>query len=146
VQRIVDGALREHGLHLVLEAGDIDLTDLERHYDARGGRFEILEAPGGEPLGVVGWRLAGGGVCELKKLYLASAARGRGLGRLALDRAIAAARACGCRCIVLETAAVLERANRLYRAAGFVPVCGADAGPFAALTEQCDLAYRLELT
>jgi GNAT superfamily N-acetyltransferase len=122
-----------------------NLTDLERHYDARGGRFEILEGPGGEPLGVVGWRLAGPEMCELKKLYLVAAARGRGLGRLAIERVVTAARGLGCRSVVLETAAVLGRANRLYLRAGFVPVCGAEAGPFAKLTAQCDRAYRLEL-
>jgi putative acetyltransferase len=144
-QRIVDGALREHGLGVVLDAGDVDLTDLERHYEERGGRFEIIEEPDGTPLGVVGWRLASAEQCELKKLYLVSAARGLGLGRLAIDRVVAAARSLGCRSVVLETATVLDRANRLYLRAGFVPVCGGAAGPFATLTQQCDLAYRLEL-
>jgi GNAT superfamily N-acetyltransferase len=82
-QRIVDGALREYGLHVVLEAGDIDLTDLEQHYDARGGRFELLETDDGEVAGVVGWRPASADVMELKKLYLTAHARGRGLGRKA---------------------------------------------------------------
>jgi GNAT superfamily N-acetyltransferase len=144
-QRIVGDALGEHGLDLVLEAGDRDLTDLEHHYDQRGGRFEILEAPGGAPLGVLGWRLTGDGLCELKKLYLVAAARGLGLGRRAVDRVVAEARTLGCRAVVLETAAVLDRANQLYLRAGFVPVRGAAAGPFATLTAQCDLAYRLDL-
>jgi hypothetical protein len=41
---------------------------------------------------------------------------------------------------------VLREANRLYLRFGFVPVQGPAAGPFATLTEQCDRAYRLELT
>jgi GNAT superfamily N-acetyltransferase len=154
-QHIVDRALREYGLYVVLDAGDVDLTDLERHYDARGGGFELIEGAAGEPLGVVGWRAAGvgegvgvgvgEGVIELKKLYLTAAARGRGVGRRAVARVIDAARAAGARAIVLETAAVLTEANRLYRKLGFVPVQGAAAATFATLTEQCDLAYRLEL-
>ena len=72
--QLVDRALREYGLHAVPDAGDIDLTDLEHHYDARGGCFELIEA-GGEVIGVVGWRPAGDGVIELKKLYLASSAQ-----------------------------------------------------------------------
>jgi GNAT superfamily N-acetyltransferase len=143
-QRIVDDALREYGLFVVLDGGDVDLADLEHHYDARGGRFEIIESATGEPLGVLGWRVDGT-VCELKKLYLVAAARGLGLGRRALDRAIACARERGCRAIVLETAQALASANRLYRAAGFTAVSGAAAGSFATLTDQCDLAYRLEL-
>jgi GNAT superfamily N-acetyltransferase len=146
-QRIVDDALRAHGLHIVLEHGDVDLTDLEAHYDDRGGRFELIEGPTGDALGVVGWRLAPGqrDVLELKKLYLTEAARGVGLGRRAVERVIAEARALGCRSIVLETARILERANQLYRQIGFLSVSGEAAGPFAALADQCDLAYRLEL-
>jgi GNAT superfamily N-acetyltransferase len=145
VQQVVDRALREYGLHVILDAGDVDLTDLERHYDARGGRFELLEASDGDVVGVVGWRPAGESVVELKKLYLTARARGRGLGRRALLRVVDAARDRRARCIVLETASVLHEANRLYTRFGFVPADGAAAGPFATLTEQCDRAYRLDL-
>lgn len=143
--QLVDRALRDYGLYAVPDAGDADLTDLEQHYDARGGCFELIEA-GGQVVGVVGWRPAGDGVIELKKLYLASVARGHGLGRRAIERVIAAARAAGARAIVLETATRLTEANALYRRLGFVPVQGAAAGSFATLTDQCDQAYRLELS
>jgi putative acetyltransferase len=144
-QQVVDGALRDYGLYVVLEAGDVDLSDLERHYDARGGGFELIERRGGEVLGVLGWRPAGDGVVELKKLYLVSGARGHGLGYRALTRVVEVARAAGARAIVLETASVLREANRLYTRFGFVPVQGAAAASFAALSEQCDRAYRLDL-
>lgn len=100
--RVVDEALREYGLHVLPDSSDVDLTDLEAHYDARGGRFELLEGADGEALGVLGWRPAGDprdGVVELKKLYLAPAARGRGLGRRALERAVGAAQAAGARAV-----------------------------------------------
>jgi GNAT superfamily N-acetyltransferase len=125
-QRLVDDALREYGLHVLLDSSDVDLTDLEGHYDVRADDD-------------------GGRVVELKKLYLAPAARGRGLGRRALDRVVAAARGLGARAVVLETAAVLGEANRLYTRFGFVPVRGAQAALFATLSDQCDLAYRLDL-
>lgn len=146
VVRIVDGALRDYGLGVLPESSDVDLTDVERYYDARGGRLEIIEADGGEALGVVGWRAAGDGVIELKKLYLVPTARGRGLGRLAVARVTAAARVAGATAVVLETARALAEANRLYLRSGFVPVHGAEAASFAVLSEQCDLAYRLDLT
>ena len=144
VQAIVAGALAEYGLHLLLESSDVDLTSVERHYDGRGGRLEIIESPGGEPLGILGWRPAGD-VAELKKLYLTRAARGRGIGRLAIERAVAFARAAGCRAVVLETSARLREANRLYTRFGFRPVHGSDAASFATLSDECDLAYRLDL-
>jgi GNAT superfamily N-acetyltransferase len=145
VQQIVDGALRAYGLGILLEAGDVDLSDLERHYDARGGGFELMEGPGGAVLGVLGWRPAGDGVVELKKLYLVAGARGQGLGYRALRRVVEVARAAGARAIVLETAAVLREANRLYTRFGFVRVAGAAAASFATLSDQCDVAYRFEL-
>jgi GNAT superfamily N-acetyltransferase len=144
-QQLVDAALREYGLHVLPESSDVDLTDLEGHYDARGGRFELLEGPNGDALGVLGWRPAGDGVVELKKLYLAPHARGRGLGRRALERAVDAARSSGAQAIVLETAIALSEASRLYIRFGFVPVRGEEAASFATLSDQCDLAYRLDL-
>jgi GNAT superfamily N-acetyltransferase len=143
-QQVVDRALRDYGLHVLLDSSDVDLTDLEQHYDARGGCFELMEVAG-EVIGVLGWRPAGDGVVELKKLYLLSGARGHGLGRRAVARMIEGARAAGARAIVLETSARLIEANGLYTRLGFAPVRGAAAGSFATLSEQCDLAYRLEL-
>ena len=145
VVAIVDGALREYGLGVLLASSDIDLTNVEHHYDARGGRLEVIEDAHGAALGIVGWRDAGGGVVELKKLYLAPEARGRGLGRRAVARVIDLARAIGARTIVLETADVLAEANRLYQRCGFRPVRGTEAASFNVLSEQCDLAYRLDL-
>lgn len=142
--QIVDRALRDYGLQALPATSDRDLLDLEQHYDARGGGFELVEADG-ELVGVLGWRRAGDGVFELKKLYLLSSARGHGLGRRALARVIELTRAAGARAIVLETSARLIEANRLYARLGFVPVVGPAAASFATLSEQCDLAYRLEL-
>lgn len=144
-QQIVDRALRDYGLHVVLDVDDRDLTDLEQYYDAKGGAFEVIEL-GGAPVGVVSWRAGEGGVVELKKLYLLAEARGHGIGRRAVERVIALARVAGARAIVLETAGRLTEAVALYRRMGFQPVSGADAGAFATLADQCDAAYRLELS
>ena len=144
--RVVDGALREYGLHAILDGGDVDLTDIDGYYNSRGGHFELLEDASGDVLGVLAWKSGGEGVVELKKLYLVPKARGRGLGRRALSRVVDAARDAGARTVVLETAAALKEANELYTRFGFVQASGADAGSFATLSEQCDLAYRLDLS
>lgn len=142
--QIVDQALRDHGMQALPETSDRDLADLEQHYDARGGGFELIRM-GDDVVGVLGWRPAADGVFELKKLYLLAGVRGHGVGRRAVARVIERAQAAGARAVVLETSAQLVAANRLYTRLGFVPVAGAAAGPFAALSDQCDLAYRLEL-
>jgi hypothetical protein len=56
VQRLVDDALREYGLRVLLDSSDIDLTDIEQHYDARGGALELLLEAGEQLIGVMGWR------------------------------------------------------------------------------------------
>jgi len=144
-QRVVDGALREYNLHAILDGGDVDLTDIETYYDERRGQFELIEDGGGEVLGVLAWKSTAG-VVELKKLYLVPAARGRGIGRRALARVVDAARGAGARAVVLETSTALKEANQLYTRFGFVEARGTDAGPFANLSEQCDMAYRLDLS
>ena len=127
-QAIVREALAEHGLGLLLDTSDKDLLDLESHYDARGGAFELIyAAPNDEPVGVLGWRPGANRTVELKKVYLRRSARGLGVGKLAVQRVIDHARALGLDAIVLETAHVMTDAIRLYTRLGFRPVTGEDA-------------------
>lgn len=56
---------------------------------------------------------------EVKHLYVAPPARGRGLGRAVLDALVDRARAAGAATVVLDTNRSLEAAGGLYRAAGF---------------------------
>src|SRR5512132_1500522 len=95
-QAIVREALADHGLGLLLETSDKDLLDLEAHYDARGGVFELISvAPNDEPIGVLGWRPGANGTVALKKVYLRRSARGLGVGKVAVQRVIDHARALG---------------------------------------------------
>ena len=149
-KRIVGDALGEHGMDLLLDTSDKDLKDLEAHYDARGGGFEIVtlvDEAGrpGDPVGVLGWRPGGAGTLELKKLYLVPDVRGRGLGRALVERVIARAREEGYVAVVLETANVLQSAIALYTRLGFRPVSGNDAASFAELSPECEQAFRLDL-
>ena len=57
--------------------------------------------------------------CELVKLYLAPAARGKGIGKLLLEKSIAAARSFGYKKIYLETMPELIVAIPMYENAGF---------------------------
>ncbi len=57
--------------------------------------------------------------CELQKMYLLPAARGRGLGKQLLERCLKAAREAGFRQCYLETVPQLTTARTLYERAGF---------------------------
>ena len=73
----------------------------------------------------------GGGVCDLKRMWVADAARGLGLGRrLLADLEGRAARA-GARTVRLETNATLVEAIALYRSAGYREVSAFNDEPFA---------------
>lgn len=80
----------------------------------------LLEAAGDEPLGCVALRDLGGGTCEMERLYVAPAGRGRGTGRRLVAAVIARAERIGYRRMVLDTLPEMAAAIALYREFGFV--------------------------
>lgn len=83
-----------------------------------------LVAAGGQPVGYAVLTFVHsiefGGRCGfVDELYVEPAARGRGVGRRALELVAAEARSLGVRVLLLEVSPENERAERLYRAAGF---------------------------
>lgn len=138
VAELVFGVLAEYGLEPDPETTDADLQDIEANYLQRGGLFEVIE-DGGNMLGSVGLYPVNKTTCELRKMYLIPSARGLGLGKYVLERAIARARALGFKQIVLETSSKLVAANQLYNKFGFKPM----ASDHLAL--RADQAYKLDL-
>ncbi|HEY4149877.1 MAG TPA: GNAT family N-acetyltransferase [Chitinophagaceae bacterium] len=59
------------------------------------------------------------GVCELVKMYLHGDTRGRGLGRLLIDKCLAEARTMGYKKVYLETMPELRKAVSVYEKFGF---------------------------
>ena len=81
--------------------------------------------------------------CELKKMYFLPAGRGRGLGRLLLQRCLDAAREMGYLYCYLETFNTMQHAMKLYEANGFQRIPGplGNTGHFA-----CDVFYLIKLS
>lgn len=84
----------------------------------------------GEPIGCGALRRLDDGTGELKRMYVAPAARGRGVGRRILAELERHALALGLRRLVLETGDRQLEAMRLYTGAGYtrVPCFGEYAG------------------
>ena len=61
-------------------------------------------------------------ICELKKMYLLSGARGHGIGRRLMERCLEAARQAGYSRCYLETLDHMSDARRLYERNGFEPI------------------------
>lgn len=105
---------------------DLDFQDVDRELEALPGPYAppegtiLLAEVGDTPVGVVALQpLDEDGVCEMKRLYVRPAHRGRGIGR-ALGRAILdAARELGYDVMRLDTVASMTAARRLYRSLGF---------------------------
>lgn len=140
VQNLVFGILREYDLTIETGGTDADLKDIEANYLRRGGVFEIIEDANGKLLGTVGLYPLDAETVELRKMYFDKILRGRGYGKMMLERMIAAAKAAGFKRIYLETASVLKEAVGLYEKYGFQPTT---EGIHSA---RCDAAYFLELS
>lgn len=138
-QTLIFGVLSEYGLSPDPQGMDTDLRDIEGFYLPSGGMFEVVEDETGRIVGTVGLLMLPDDACELRKMYLDPVVRGQGLGKRLLERAIAHARAHGCRRIVLDTATVLREAISLYERYGFKPI------PVEHPSPRTDAAYALEL-
>jgi DNA-binding MarR family transcriptional regulator len=85
----------------------------------------------GEAIGCGAIKHHTGAPAEIKRMWIASEARGLGLGRRLLEHLEARALAGGARLAHIETSAVLTEALALYRSAGWVEVPPFNEEPFA---------------
>ena len=92
----------------------------------------------GGPLGCGVLRELGGGVAEIKRMYVVPEARGRGVARTLLAALEAAARLRGWPTIRLETGPRQPEAIGLYTRAGYAPI-----GPFGAYADAPEAAESL---
>jgi putative acetyltransferase len=96
---------------------------------------------GGEVAGSVALRDLGGGGYQLKRMYLRSSLRRRGVGKRLLATALDWARANNARVVTLDTAERMVAARRLYESVGFVQMPGGEV----PRQGQQRLAYELRL-
>jgi GNAT superfamily N-acetyltransferase len=96
-----------------------------------GGGFVVLEEDG-RPLAGGGIRRLDDRACEIKRMYVARGARGRGLGRALLEALEALARDHGYAIVRLDTGARQPGAQRMYERAGYVAVPDYNGNPWAA--------------
>ena len=92
----------------------------DRELASLPGEYRLFLAD--DDAGCVAIRLLNPETAEMKRLYVRSAHRGKGLGRALAEAAIAAAREAGCARIVLDTLPKMREAQTLYRLLGFKPI------------------------
>ena len=87
--------MAEYGLHPDPDGIDADLRDIQAVYLGAGGALDLLVDAAGSVIGSVGLVPVSSSTCELRKMYLLPAARGRGLERRLLEHALARATGLG---------------------------------------------------
>jgi putative acetyltransferase len=107
------------GFSLCFQNFDKELADLPGKYAPPDGRLLLAEISS-QLSGCVALRKLEDRICEMKRLYLRSQFRGKGLGRTLAERIIAEARQIGYERMRLDTVEpVMRDAVAMYRRFGF---------------------------
>jgi len=131
---------RSLGFSLCFQSFDEELKNLPGAYGPPSGRL-LLARYRDHAAGCVALRNLEPGICEMKRLYVRPGDRGRGLGRLLVERVIAEARAIGYERMRLDTiASAMEDAIALYRRMGFKEIA-----PYSAIPLESALWMELLL-
>jgi ribosomal protein S18 acetylase RimI-like enzyme len=114
---------------------DMDSDDMPRAGAAELGPPTgalIVGWSGDEPVCVGGLKRLDDRACEIKRMYVAPAGRGRGVARALLGELEARARALGYEIARLDTGPRQQGARGLYESAGYTEVGNFNANPVAS--------------
>jgi ribosomal protein S18 acetylase RimI-like enzyme len=119
------------GFSLCFQNFDKELAGLPGDYAPPEGRLLLAEYEG-QLAGCIALHRLDNDICEMKRLYLRSQFRGKGLGRLLAERIISEARHIGYRSMRLDTVEpVMKDAVAMYRKIGFKEIDPYCSNPIA---------------
>ena len=122
-RRLVEEYAQSLGIDLAFQEFHKEIESLRTEYGPPHGGF-LLAQQGGGFVGCCGFRVmpADTTVAEMKRLYVAPAGRGHGVGRALAVRVIDEARARGYAAMRLDTLPTMHAARAMYAALGFRPI------------------------
>ncbi len=109
------------GVDLGFQSFDAEVTGLPGDYTLPDGRL-LLAIREGSAVGMIALRRLDPSTGEIKRLYVAPAGRGHGLGRQLVAHLMTEARAAGYRRLCLDTLPEMATAQALYQSLGFAPI------------------------
>jgi ribosomal protein S18 acetylase RimI-like enzyme len=121
VRRLVLDYAAGLGFSLDFQGFDEEVATLPGKYAPPRGALFLARA-GGAAVGTVGVRPIAPDIAEMKRLYVAPAHRGTGLGHRLADAAIGFAREAGYAAMRLDTLETMTAPMALYRSFGFVEI------------------------
>lgn len=104
---------------------DLGFQNIEAKLKSLPGAFSppegclLLAGIDGQVAGCVALRSLDAGICEMKRMYVRPAFRGKGIGRALGGQVIREARSRGYRLMRLDTADTMKAAQELYNSLGF---------------------------
>jgi len=129
------------GFSLCFQSFDQELAGLPGDYAPPDGRLLLAEYEG-QLAGCVALHKISADICEMKRLYLRPAFRGKGLGRILAERIVRDAQEIGYQRLRLDTVEpVMKDAVAMYRRLGFKEIAPYRANPMAGT-----LYMELDLT
>lgn len=127
------------GVSLCFQGFEQELASLPGDYAPPFGRL-LLAKVDDDTAGCVALRRLSDAACEMKRLFVRPAFKGKGLGRKLATAIINEARGIGYIAIRLDTLASMTEAQALYRSLGFKPVQAYNPNPLPGT-----LYFELEL-
>ena len=106
------------GFHLCFQDFDREMAELPGRYSPPDGRLLIAKWSG-RVAGCVAMKRLGPDVCEMKRFYVRSGFRGKGIGQAVAKAILDESRIAGYSCMRLDTVPSMQSAIRIYEALGF---------------------------
>lgn len=123
-----------------MEESDYKALDHPDEYILDKGGFILIALYHGEPVGACALIKMENDTFELAKMAVAPKAKGKGIGLILGNAAIAKARQAGAKQLYLESNTILKPAINLYHKLGFAKITGATS-PY----ERCSIQMELQL-
>ena len=115
--------------YLELQNYDVELEDLQTKYGLPYGRLYLAYSDK-KPAGCIGLKRIDNKNCEVKRLYVRPAFRGRHIGRLLMEQIIREAKEIGYSHMLLDTLPFLQSAIHMYKKQVFMKFPATTTAPW----------------